>query len=350
MIVRNEGATIERALGCARLFADEMVVVDTGSTDETVAKAEAMGAKVHHFRWIEDFAAARNYSFSQCAMDWILWLDGDDVISPEDQNRILDLKSGVLNDELQAIYLRYNYPPFRQWRERIARRDLFAENKLRWQNPVHEFIDGIDGQKAKYFDAISILHSTPPDRHALKKDRNISILRKHYASGATDDRSLYIYAVECLHSLLRDEETGPNRKVDGVVRWRRTDLKRVIAEKFGVDDHQRYVGKLLKKLGFSHISARPRHPAQDERIVELSKKLPARLGRPSRRVAGDDAGRNPVSGRSPHRPEERPRAARGQARNPASPSLRVCHSSPIDGYGSTPLQWKSSFMSTLPES
>ena len=67
-------------------------------------------------------------------------------------------------------------------------------------------------------------------------------------------------------------ETGPNRKVDGVVRWRRIDLKRVIVEKFGVDYHQRYVGKLLKKLGFSHISARPRHPAQDERIVEAFKK------------------------------------------------------------------------------
>lgn len=67
-------------------------------------------------------------------------------------------------------------------------------------------------------------------------------------------------------------ETGPDRKVDGVVRWRRVDLKRVIAERFGVDYHQRYVGKLLKKLGFSHISARPRHPAQDERIVEAYKK------------------------------------------------------------------------------
>jgi transposase len=67
-------------------------------------------------------------------------------------------------------------------------------------------------------------------------------------------------------------ETGPNRKVDGVVRWRRIDLKRVIVEKFGVDYHQRYIGKLLKKLGFSHISARPRHPAQDERIVEAFKK------------------------------------------------------------------------------
>ena len=72
----------------------------------------------------------------------------------------------------------------------------------------------------------------------------------------------------------------------------------------------------------------PRARRTDRRAF---KKTSPRLGRPSRRVAGDDAGRNPVSGRSPHRPEERPRAARGQARNPASPSLRVCHSSPIDG-------------------
>jgi transposase len=67
-------------------------------------------------------------------------------------------------------------------------------------------------------------------------------------------------------------ETGPDRKVDGVVRWRRIDLKQVIAERFGVDYHARYVGKLLKKLGFSHMSARPRHPAQDEQIVEAFKK------------------------------------------------------------------------------
>ena len=56
-------------------------------------------------------------------------------------------------------------------------------------------------------------------------------------------------------------EAGPDRERDGVVRWRRIDLKGVIAERFGVAFHPRYVGKLLKKLGFSHISARPRHPA-----------------------------------------------------------------------------------------
>ena len=67
-------------------------------------------------------------------------------------------------------------------------------------------------------------------------------------------------------------EAGPDREKDGVVRGRRVDLRRVIAERFGVEFHERYVGKLLKKLGFSHISARPRHPAQDERIVEAFKK------------------------------------------------------------------------------
>jgi transposase len=67
-------------------------------------------------------------------------------------------------------------------------------------------------------------------------------------------------------------ETGPDPKTDGVVRWRRVDLKAAIARRFGVAYHERSVGKLLKALGFSHISARPRHPKQDERIVAAFKK------------------------------------------------------------------------------
>jgi transposase len=57
-----------------------------------------------------------------------------------------------------------------------------------------------------------------------------------------------------------------------VVRWRRIDLQRVILERFGVAYHERTVGKLLKGLGFSHISARPRHPGQDGRTIEAFKK------------------------------------------------------------------------------
>ena len=67
-------------------------------------------------------------------------------------------------------------------------------------------------------------------------------------------------------------EIGPDRAVHGVVRWRRIDLQRLIAERFGVAYHERTVGKILHQLGFRHISARPRHPAQDERIVAEFKK------------------------------------------------------------------------------
>lgn len=81
---------------------------------------------------------------------------------------------------------------------------------------------------------------------------------------------------EQLAEFARIVEAGPDREQDGGVRWRRVDLRRVIKERFEIDFHERYVGTLLKKLGFSHISARPRHPAQDEGTVEAYKKTSKR--------------------------------------------------------------------------
>ncbi len=73
-------------------------------------------------------------------------------------------------------------------------------------------------------------------------------------------------------------ETGPDPEVDGVVRWRRIDLKRVIEERFGVIYSERTISDLLAVLSFSHISARPRHPGQDSQVIEAFKKtFPARL-------------------------------------------------------------------------
>lgn len=70
-------------------------------------------------------------------------------------------------------------------------------------------------------------------------------------------------------------ETGPDRARDGVVRWRRLDLQRVIEERFGVAYHERTVGKLLNQIGFSHISARPRHPGQKAETIAAFKKTSA---------------------------------------------------------------------------
>ncbi len=74
--------------------------------------------------------------------------------------------------------------------------------------------------------------------------------------------------------------TGPVRAVDGVVHWRRIDLKRVIEERFDVVYAEREISRLLSELDFAHISARPQHPKQDERIIAAFKKTsPPRLRR-----------------------------------------------------------------------
>jgi hypothetical protein len=85
-------------------------------------------------------------------------------------------------------------------------------------------------------------------------------------------------------------ETGPEVESDGMVRWRRVALKRVISAHFGVDYHERSVGKLLRKLGFSHMSARPRHPAQNERLVAAFKNVwPAPSARRFVELAADQS-------------------------------------------------------------
>ena len=83
-------------------------------------------------------------------------------------------------------------------------------------------------------------------------------------------------SAEQLAQLAQVVETGPERAVHGIVRWRRVDLQQIVAERFGVAYHERTIGKILKQLGFSHVSARPRHPAKDEETVAAFKKTSPR--------------------------------------------------------------------------
>ena len=67
-------------------------------------------------------------------------------------------------------------------------------------------------------------------------------------------------------------ETGPDPQIHGVVRWRCVDLKRVLGDRFAVDLSEVSLGRILKRLGYSHISARPQHPAQDAQAIAAFKK------------------------------------------------------------------------------
>ncbi len=76
-------------------------------------------------------------------------------------------------------------------------------------------------------------------------------------------------------------ETGPSLETDGVIRWRRIDLQRVIEDRFRVVYHERTISKLLKALGYSHVSGRPRHPGQDASVIEAFKKTSPRSSPPT---------------------------------------------------------------------
>ena len=81
--------------------------------------------------------------------------------------------------------------------------------------------------------------------------------------------------------LVQIVEAGPDPAIDGVVRWRRVDLQRVIKARFSVDYHERHVGALLKELGFTRLSGRPQHPQQDEEMLRMSKKTSRTRSKPT---------------------------------------------------------------------
>lgn len=88
MIVKNEQDVLSRCLLSAADLVDEIIIVDTGSTDATKEVAKNFTDKIYDFIWCDDFSKARNFSFSKATCDYVMWLDADDVILPRDAAQI----------------------------------------------------------------------------------------------------------------------------------------------------------------------------------------------------------------------------------------------------------------------
>ena len=91
VIAKNEAENLPRWLASMRVFADEMIVVDTGSADATVEIARTGGARVYHFDWINDFAAAKNFALDQAQGDWVVFTDADEYFTEESAPRVRPL-------------------------------------------------------------------------------------------------------------------------------------------------------------------------------------------------------------------------------------------------------------------
>ena len=106
MIVRNEEKNLPACLGSAKGLFDEIVVVDTGSTDRTQEIAREFGAKVFEFAWINDFAAARNAALSHATGDYAFWLDADDVLEGHQCDNLRRLLDGLRPGDESAYVVR----------------------------------------------------------------------------------------------------------------------------------------------------------------------------------------------------------------------------------------------------
>lgn len=218
MIVKNEAFFLRRCLEQAAPHVDEIVVVDTGSSDDTRAIAGEFTEHVYDYTWQDDFAAARNFSLRQASGDWIIVLDADEVIAPEDWTRIRALMADPDRDAYLLIQYNYSRRPLdRNWVPLDARtpysRDyvgyrpnpigrLFRNrDDIRYQGRVHEVIDrSVAADRYVQVD-IPIHHHMDEDPSKMQVDRQLNYLRmiEQQLDGETDGRLWLAAGTLCLY-------------------------------------------------------------------------------------------------------------------------------------------------------
>jgi len=201
IIVKNEEDVIGRCLDSVQGIADEIIVVDTGSTDTTKQIVRKYTNQVYDFPWINDFSAARNFAFSLATQNYILWLDADDVILEDDRKLFLALKS-TLDPAIDSVTMHYHLSQDENGhitsslrRNRLVKR----ANNFKWLGAVHEYlaVGGIIMNSDVAITHCALSHDS---------DRNLHIYAERLAKGEKfSPRDLYYYANE-LHDHGKQEE------------------------------------------------------------------------------------------------------------------------------------------------
>ncbi|MDQ6597515.1 glycosyltransferase [Bacillus salipaludis] len=192
MIVKNEEKTLSRCLNSVKNIVDEIILVDTGSNDQTIEIAKKFGAKIYHFQWIDDFSAARNHAFSHAHMDYIFTLDADDVLSKADSEKLEQLKKSI-SPTIDAVTMKCLAGFDESGNVLVSLRQVRMvkrENQFKWQGAVHEYLE-VHGNMLH--SEIAITHK----REHSNSDRNLRIYEQRQKNGALfSPRDLYYFANE----------------------------------------------------------------------------------------------------------------------------------------------------------
>src|SRR5262249_45544502 len=205
MIVKNEEVALPACLDAARPWVDEIVVVDTGSTDRTRAIAADYGARVYDWAWRDDFAAARNESLRHATGDWILALDADEVLTPEAGpalRRACEDPGDVVGYDVKIVCPREGDGGLVRlnWFPRLFR-NLPG---VRWEGVIHEqIVTSLAGRGRIVKCPVEVLHSgytLSPEEMQAKARRNIALLERQlrdepdYAPGWFQLAETYVMA------------------------------------------------------------------------------------------------------------------------------------------------------------
>lgn len=192
MIVKDEAENLGPCLDGLRGIADEIVIVDTGSTDATKKVARRYTDRIYDFAWTGDFSQARNYAFSLATQEYIYSADADERIDEENRGRFLLLKEALL-PEVEIVQMRYGnqlekggvYNFDEEYRPKLFRR----LRTFRWTAPIHETVV----TAPVVFDSDIVIGHFPKERHAA---RDLAAFRKASQKAPLDARLQHMYAME----------------------------------------------------------------------------------------------------------------------------------------------------------
>ena len=223
MIVKNEEKILARCLDSVADLMDEIIIVDTGSTDATKEIAARYTDKIYDFTWINDFSAARNFAFSKAGMEYIYSADADEVLSAENRERFQILKETLL-PEIEIVQMKYGnqlqhgtvYNFDEEYRPKLFKR----LREFVWAEPIHEMIR----LEPVVFDSDIVITHMPENSHAK---RDLQIFAGQIEKGFRLSRRLHnLYARELY--LAGDEEDLD--RADAYFRMAAADVDRTAEE------------------------------------------------------------------------------------------------------------------------